>query len=114
MNNHFGVGIANPSSAYCEEQGGKSEIRTDSVGNQWGACKFTDGTECEEWDFYGKKCSPGQCKKVVLDKTTNKSVCSDPIIPVPSAQTSDKSIYVIGGVVGTFLAILGIGLVSTK
>ena len=32
------VGMANPASVYCEEQGYTSEIRTDADGNQYGVC----------------------------------------------------------------------------
>ena len=52
------TGIANPASVYCEEQGGKLEIRKDEAGAESGYCLFDDGSECEEWDFYNKKCDP--------------------------------------------------------
>ena len=44
--------MANPASVSCEEQGGTSEIRTDSQGNQYGMCIFSDGRKCEEWALY--------------------------------------------------------------
>jgi hypothetical protein len=46
------VGIANPASVYCEEQGGKLTIVEDGEGNQSGMCKLADGTEVEEWEYY--------------------------------------------------------------
>ncbi len=46
------VGIANPASVYCKEQGGTSEIRTNLDGSQTGYCIFSDGSEKEEWEFY--------------------------------------------------------------
>jgi hypothetical protein len=46
------VGIANPASVYCEEQGGKLTIVEDAEGNQSGMCKLADGTEVEEWEYY--------------------------------------------------------------
>lgn len=52
------VGVANPASVYCEEQGGQLEIRTDEDGNEVGYCIFPDGSECEEWAFYRGECSP--------------------------------------------------------
>lgn len=48
--------IANPASVYCQEQGGKLEIRTNTDGAQTGYCILADGTECEEWDYFNKKC----------------------------------------------------------
>jgi len=47
--------IANPASVYCEEQGRKLEIKTAADGGQFGLCKFSDGRECEEWDFFRNK-----------------------------------------------------------
>ena len=53
-----GVGIPNPASKYCADQGGKPEIRTEADG-EVGYCLFPDGTECEEWAFYRDECAPG-------------------------------------------------------
>ena len=46
------VGIANPASVYCEEQGGTITIVKDEEGNESGVCKLADGTEVEEWEYY--------------------------------------------------------------
>jgi putative hemolysin len=51
--------IANPASAFCEEQGYTVEIRNDEQGNQYGVCIFTDGSECDEWAYFRGECSPG-------------------------------------------------------
>ena len=48
--------MANPASVYCEQNGGKSEIRTVEDGSQTGYCKFSDGSECEEWAYFRKEC----------------------------------------------------------
>jgi putative hemolysin len=53
-----GVGIANPASVFCVEQGGTSEIRTDAQGGQSGYCVFQGGSECEEWAFMRSECTP--------------------------------------------------------
>ncbi|MGC9393275.1 MAG: putative hemolysin [Anaerolineae bacterium] len=50
-----GVGMANPASVYCEEQGGTLDIRDTDVG-QYGVCVFADGSECEEWAFFRGEC----------------------------------------------------------
>lgn len=59
------VGIANPASVYCEQQGGRVEIRTDSQGGQYGVCIFPDGSECDEWAFFRGECQPGSPEKVL-------------------------------------------------
>ncbi len=54
------IGMANPASKYCVEQGGKLDIRKDAQGNEYGVCMFPDGTECEEWAFFRGQCKPGE------------------------------------------------------
>ncbi len=51
-------GLANPASQFCEEQGGRVEIRTTEEGSA-GFCVFSDGSECEEWAYYRGECRPG-------------------------------------------------------
>ncbi len=51
--------MPNPASAYCVEQGFKSEIRTAVDGSQSGVCIFPDGSECDEWAFFRGECGPG-------------------------------------------------------
>jgi hypothetical protein len=55
--------IANPASVYCEQQGGKLEIRTDANGGQYGVCTLKSGMECEEWTYYRGECGArnGSC-----------------------------------------------------
>ncbi len=50
--------MANPASVYCEQYGGKLEIRTDDSGGQIGVCIFADGSECEEWAYFRGECTP--------------------------------------------------------
>ena len=57
-----GAGLPNPASVYCEEQGGKVDIRTATDGSQSGFCIFPDGSECDEWAFFRGQCKPGQPK----------------------------------------------------
>lgn len=52
------IGLANPASVYCEEQGGTLEIRSDADGGQYGVCIFADGSECEEWAHFRGECQP--------------------------------------------------------
>ncbi len=53
------TGIANPASVNCEQKGGKLEMRTDSSGGVTGICKFSDGSECDEWAYFRGECKPG-------------------------------------------------------
>jgi len=46
------VGLANPASVFCVDQGGKSEIRTAEDGSQSGICILPDGTEVDEWAYF--------------------------------------------------------------
>jgi uncharacterized protein len=45
------VGIANPASVFCVEQGGTLEFVDDSDG-QLAYCNLPDGTRIEEWEYY--------------------------------------------------------------
>ena len=48
------IGMANPASVYCVEQGGESIKKQDKDGSEYGICKFKDGKEVDEWEFYRK------------------------------------------------------------
>ena len=48
------IGMANPASVYCVEQGGESIIKQNKDGSEYGICKFKDGKEVDEWEFYRK------------------------------------------------------------
>jgi putative hemolysin len=52
------IGMPNPASVFCEEQGGRLEVRTGDDGGQAGYCIFPDGSECEEWAFFRGECEP--------------------------------------------------------
>ncbi|MEM4245451.1 MAG: DUF333 domain-containing protein [Candidatus Nanoarchaeia archaeon] len=62
---YVGEGITNPASKYCVDQGYDWSIVKDAGGNEYGVCKFPDGSECEEWDYYNGKCKPGDSKIAV-------------------------------------------------
>ena len=46
------VWIANPASTYCVEQWWEVEIKENADWAQYGVCKFKDGTEVEEWEYF--------------------------------------------------------------
>ena len=54
--------LANPASVFCEDHGGRLEIRSDETagGDEFGICIFADGSECGEWQFYRGDCAPGE------------------------------------------------------
>ncbi len=61
------IGMPNPASQYCVEQGGKLEIKNEANG-QVGYCHLPDGRVVEEWELYRAsqaKCLPEQAKKLV-------------------------------------------------
>lgn len=69
------AGLANPASVYCEEKGGKLEIRTDENGGQYGVCIFEDGSECEEWAYFRGECQPGKpVDEPAVEPTTEPTV----------------------------------------
>jgi putative hemolysin len=45
------IGMANPASVSCIDNGGRSEIRNTPAG-QMGVCVFHDGRQCEEWALF--------------------------------------------------------------
>jgi putative hemolysin len=65
--------MPNPAAKYCTDQGFESEIRTADDGSQYGVCKFTDGTECDEWAYQRGECKQGDYK----------------VAPTPTPSTTD-------------------------
>lgn len=61
------VGMANPASVFCVEQGGKLEIRKTEKGES-GYCHLANGQVVEEWAFFHSqrtKCDADATKKLV-------------------------------------------------
>ncbi len=48
------IHLSNPASEFCVEVGGESVRKTDTNGKEYGVCRFADGNEMEEWEFYRK------------------------------------------------------------
>jgi putative hemolysin len=53
------AGMANPASVNCKQKGGTLNIQTGADGGQAGICKFSNGSECEEWAYFRGECNPG-------------------------------------------------------
>ena len=50
--------MANPASVYCEQNGGRLDLRQDAAGGVAGVCVFPDGSECDEWAYLRGECKP--------------------------------------------------------
>lgn len=69
--------IPNPASVFCEQNGGKLELRQAASGSVAGVCVFPDGSECDEWAYYRKECKPGDS-------------LAEPVLPA-SPEVTDSS-----------------------
>lgn len=61
------LGMANPASQYCVDQGGKLSIKNEANG-QVGYCHLPNGRVIEEWEFFRKsqaECVPEEAKKLI-------------------------------------------------
>ncbi len=71
------VGMPNPASVYCTQQGNNLEIRMASDGSQSGVCVFSDGSECDEWAYFRGECGPAAHKSptpaTTVEATTDAS-----------------------------------------
>ena len=77
--------IPNPASVYCEQNGGKLEMRQDASGGTTGICVFPDGSECDEWAFFRKECKPGDSlKEAVVPASPDKTEPSPAEIEIAS------------------------------
>ncbi len=81
--------LANPASVYCEEEGGEVEIRDFESGSA-GFCRFDDGSECEEWDFFNEECYEGDryCKDFCGDGECQEVVCLSTDCPCSETKQS--------------------------
>jgi putative hemolysin/Tol biopolymer transport system component len=75
--------MPNPASVYCEQNGGKLELRQDPLGGVGGVCHFPDGSECEEWVYLRSECRPGNSLL-----TPELAVSSTPLSPTPTPTVS--------------------------
>lgn len=71
------VGLANPASVFCVDNGGRLDIRNDSNGGQEGFCVFKDNTECDEWVYFRGECKMGEQKNNGIACTQEAKLCPD-------------------------------------
>jgi putative hemolysin len=50
--------LGNTASKYCLEHGGLSVIQSSDNGTQQGLCQFSDGSVCDEWQYFRGECHP--------------------------------------------------------
>ncbi|WP_130802612.1 putative hemolysin [Acinetobacter ihumii] len=46
------IGMPNPASEYCIQQGGKLDMKKDANGNSYSNCILPDGRVIEEWQLF--------------------------------------------------------------
>ena len=84
------VGMANPASVYCVEQGGKLEIRNETQG-QVGYCQLANGELVEEWALFRanqKLCLAEQAQQLIGQKLMSEDKIK--------AQTQAEIVRVVG------------------
>ncbi|HUH61302.1 MAG TPA: DUF333 domain-containing protein [Candidatus Eisenbacteria bacterium] len=64
--------IANPASTYCVNHGGTLQIMNGPAG-QYGMCTFSNGSQCDEWQFFRGQCSPTQTTMNTTSMQTTNS-----------------------------------------
>ena len=77
------TGLANPASVYCGQVGGKTEIKKDAAGNEYGMCTFPNGSSCDEWALFRGECKPTASNSTVANLTsTVKTVINNTVANV--------------------------------
>jgi putative hemolysin len=79
--------MPNPASVYCEQNGGKLELRQDASGAVSGICIFPDRSECDEWAYFRNECKPGG--STVTSEPTAAAAVSEPDPPATAELASD-------------------------
>jgi len=69
------VGLSNPASVNCTEQGGQLVMKTRGDGGQYGLCQFGDNQACEEWALDRGECPKGGVKTTGYDNI-QQSYCA--------------------------------------
>jgi putative hemolysin len=70
------VGLANPASTKCFEEGLQMKKIMKAEG-EMAVCMFADGTECEEWAYFRGECKQGDCTDWETCAAKNPSTDTD-------------------------------------
>ena len=90
------TGLANPASVYCQGMGFEEETRANELG-QYGVCLFSDGSECDTWDFLSGRC--GQEHSYCVDQGFDLQANEDGNIATcrfDDGSTCDEFLYFEG------------------
>ena len=69
------VGLANPASTNCVDNGGRVQIQKRPDGAEYGLCYFEENRACEEWSMYNGECPVGGRKTTGYD-TIDQNYCA--------------------------------------
>jgi len=103
------TGLANPASVYCGQVGGKTEIKKDATGAEYGICTFPNGSSCEEWALYRGECRPTVPASTVANltataKTAINSTVADVTNKTPVANLTATAKTAINSTVANLTA----------
>jgi putative hemolysin len=106
-----GTGLANPASVYCGQVGGKTEIKKDATGAEYGMCTFPNGSSCEEWALFRGECKPTPPVSTVANLTTTaKTVINNTVANItnktPVANLTATAKTVINSTVANVTAVV--------
>lgn len=91
------IGMPNPASVHCAEQGGSLEIQP-AEGGEIGICVFSDGSKCEEWALFRNECKPGQ-------STSAPQAAPQEMIPNPASafcEDNNGNLEIVSGPDGEY------------
>ena len=93
------IGMANPASLFCTEQGYRLEIRQSKDGGQTGYCIFPDGSECEEWAYFNGQCAPANQPPTTAPDTQPETDTTDTTAPADTGPISMPVYALYGSIV---------------
>jgi len=78
------LNMANPAAIHCVKRGYVYETRRGTDGQEFGACIFPDGTECDGWAYFRGECGPGAQGATPMPQSSPESI--EELAPVPGEQ----------------------------
>jgi putative hemolysin len=79
--------LANPASVFCEDNGGTLSIVTEKNG-QVGICTLSDGSKCDEWEYYRGECGESDTGSLTKDSSVQTEEITDTIQMANPATTN--------------------------
>jgi len=86
------VGLANPASENCTEQGGSVTIESHPDGGQYGVCLFEDNRQCEEWALMRGDCPVGgvEITGYLTDAARYCAITGGEYVAAPGSSPDDE------------------------